>query len=490
MSTSTESPSANARPTRPKHLRGELIMLHIALVGSMLGFAFVATKLPPPVHLVVLATLTVVLGCKASLFFYCVKPEDEVADGVDNEELGPTIKEDEAWRFPVAGSCVLFGLFVVYKYLDQEYVKLLFSCYVVFACMTALGVNISALVNLLRNKTMKPVISIEYFGLELTFVDIAGYILAGYLGYYFILTKSDYEANWIVNNIFGVSFCLLGMKHVNISTYKTGAIMLIGLFFYDVFWVFLSKPLIGSNVMVTVAKGVKAPIKLMFPQIRKSMIWKQDGQVLEHRTALSLDAPGVSTDFPSHESVLACRQTCVASPECNFLTFDNSTEPMVCQLFSDASGELVEASGKLIQWFAKEDAFMPSMLGLGDIVVPGITLALLAKWDAHRIATKGNPSEDAYIYFNWSIVAYVLSLGVTLAAMLIFEAAQPALLYIVPFVLCASFGVAITKGELNELWSFEVPDDDDEGGGRKAPKKLMPMTKPRRTEKLLLCSLV
>ncbi|MGA0328181.1 MAG: hypothetical protein ACO3OK_14375, partial [Limisphaerales bacterium] len=79
------------------------------------------------------------------------------------------------------------------------------------------------------------------------------------------MTKDDYEANWVVNNVFGVSFCLLGMKHVNISTYKTGAIMLGGLFFYDVFWVFLSKPLIGSNVMVTVAKGVKAPIKLMFP---------------------------------------------------------------------------------------------------------------------------------------------------------------------------------------------------------------------------------
>ncbi len=33
-----------------------------------------------------------------------------------------------------------------------------------------------------------------------------------------------------------------------------------GLFVYDVFWVF------GTDVMVTVAKGFEAPIKLLFPK--------------------------------------------------------------------------------------------------------------------------------------------------------------------------------------------------------------------------------
>merc|ERR1712066_850439 len=105
--------------------------------------------------------------------------------------------------------------------------------------------------------------------------------------------------NWIINNIFGVSFCLLGTRLIGISSYKTGAIMLIGLFWYDVFWVFGSKSVFGSNVMVTVAKGVEAPIKLMFPR--------------------SLNGCG---------------------------------------------------------------SLNHSMLGLGDIVVPGIFLAFLAKWDA------------------------------------------------------------------------------------------------------------
>jgi minor histocompatibility antigen H13 len=36
-------------------------------------------------------------------------------------------------------------------------------------------------------------------------------------------------------------------------------LMLWGLFFYDIFWVY------GTDVMITVAKSIDAPIKLMFP---------------------------------------------------------------------------------------------------------------------------------------------------------------------------------------------------------------------------------
>lgn len=39
-----------------------------------------------------------------------------------------------------------------------------------------------------------------------------------------------------------------------------GAVLLSGLFVYDIFWVF------GTPVMVTVAKSLDAPIKLLFPR--------------------------------------------------------------------------------------------------------------------------------------------------------------------------------------------------------------------------------
>ena len=46
---------------------------------------------------------------------------------------------------------------------------------------------------------------------------------------------------------------------MNLPNYKTAFILLWGLFFYDIFWVY------GTDVMLTVAKSVDAPIKLMFP---------------------------------------------------------------------------------------------------------------------------------------------------------------------------------------------------------------------------------
>lgn len=467
------------RPVRPNHLRGQILALHVLLIATMVFFSFFATSLSPSLHLIVLATITVTLGCKHSNFFYCLLSEDDPdskdgAGGVDNEDLGPVIGEEEAGRMPIMGSCVLFGLFCVYKYLPGDYVKLLFTLYVVVMCMGGLGVNLSDFVNLIRNYTMKPVVTIPYADLPLTFVDMIGYSVAAVLGYYYVLTREDYEANWIVNNLFGVSFCLLGMKHVNISTYRTGVIMLCGLFFYDVFWVFLSKPIIGTNVMVHVAKGVKAPIKLMFPRIGKGMIANNestDGMWPSERTLLAHDAVNMSTDYNTSELV-GCKLTCITSEPCHFMSWDNETAADESCLFYSAAGEtMVAVAHAGVSWFTKGDKFQPSMLGLGDIVVPGIFLSLLGKWDTARhfrknVALYGLEEAERHpvgysTYFNWSMVAYVASLGATLVAMIYMEAAQPALLYIVPFVIGASMLVAVARGELAELWAFEVPGADE-----------------------------
>jgi minor histocompatibility antigen H13 len=47
---------------------------------------------------------------------------------------------------------------------------------------------------------------------------------------------------------------------LSIDSFKTGMILLSGLFFYDIFWVF------GTEVMVTVAKSFDAPIKVVWPK--------------------------------------------------------------------------------------------------------------------------------------------------------------------------------------------------------------------------------
>merc|ERR1712003_335610 len=63
-----------------------------------------------------------------------------------------------------------------------------------------------------------------------------------------------------------------------------------------------------------------------------------------------------------------------------------------------------------------------------------------------------------------AMVAYFLSLVTTILVMLVFHHAQPALLYIVPYILIASAGCALYKGEMTELLEFQVEDSlIDEG---------------------------
>jgi minor histocompatibility antigen H13 len=50
-----------------------------------------------------------------------------------------------------------------------------------------------------------------------------------------------------------------GIEMLSLGSFKIGAILLAGLFVYDIFWVFF------TPVMVSVAKSFDAPIKLIFP---------------------------------------------------------------------------------------------------------------------------------------------------------------------------------------------------------------------------------
>lgn len=44
--------------------------------------------------------------------------------------------------------------------------------------------------------------------------------------------------NWITNNIFGIAFSITGIENLSLPNFKTGFILLWGLFFYDIFWVY------------------------------------------------------------------------------------------------------------------------------------------------------------------------------------------------------------------------------------------------------------
>lgn len=75
--------------------------------------------------------------------------------------------------------------------------------------------------------------------------------------------------------------------------------------------------------------------------------------------------------------------------------------------------------------FASTQGF--TMLGLGDVVVPGTFVALALRYDHFRSLKTGLFNKP---YFYASLAAYSLGLIAAFSAMHIFKAAQPALLYL------------------------------------------------------------
>ncbi|OAP56611.1 hypothetical protein AYL99_08723 [Fonsecaea erecta] len=156
------------------------------------------------------------------------------------------------------------------------------------------------------------------------------------------------------------------------------------------------------------------------------------------------------------------------------------------------------AMEEYLQCLAKKRTM--AMLGLGDIVVPGMMLAFALRFDLYlyylRQAKKGQQTEENNLkptytsatgcwgerfwtssklwsmetkakrfpktYLRATILGYLAGMVVTVIVMQVAQHAQPALLYLVPGVLLSLWGTALVKGDLKELWHYsEQPDVDD-----------------------------
>ena len=128
----------------------------------------------------------------------------------------------------------------------------------------------------------------------------------------------------------------------------------------------------------------------------------------------------------------------------------------------------------------------PSMLGLGDIVIPGIFIALLLRYDyfhyqktvkeggvvhprphLHVHGGRGEaatlPAPASTPYFNAVMVCYFIGLSVTVGVMYWFKAAQPALLYLVPACIGGSMFTAMRLGEVSQMMKY-VEGEKGEAG--------------------------
>jgi len=233
---------------------------------------------------------------------------------------------------------------------------------------------------------------------------------------------------WWLTNLQGFAVSYGALQLMSPTTFATGTLILSGLFFYDIWAVFF------TPLMVTVAKNLDVPIKLVFPRP---------------------DEPSGKPGEPPIKSY--------------------------------------------------------SMLGLGDIVLPGLMIALALRFDLYMfylrkqkpadkrakeaVSVKKTPyvtatgywgdkywtsgksnnvsSLPAHLqssfpkpYFHVTLVGYVFGMLLTLGFMTVFQHAQPALLYLVPCVLASLWGTGLVRGELRQMWDFteavtgEALDDD------------------------------
>lgn len=206
--------------------------------------------------------------------------------------------------------------------------------------------------------------------------------------------------HWLLMDAMGMGLCVAFIAFVRLPSLKVSTLLLTGLLIYDVFWVFFSSYIFSTNVMVKVAtRPADNPVGIVARKLNLGGIVKEPPK---------LNLPGKLV-FPS-----------------------------------------IHNSGHF------------SMLGLGDIVMPGLLLCFVLRYDAYK-KSQGVTSDaglpppkgvgSKLTYFHCSLLGYFLGLLTATVSSEVFKAAQPALLYLVPFTLLPLLTMAYLKGDLRRMWS-------------------------------------
>ena len=118
--------------------------------------------------------------------------------------------------------------------------------------------------------------------------------------------------------------------------------------------------------------------------------------------------------------------------------------------------------------------------------VPGLFVALILRFDATRAgARRGAEVGDfASPVFLAVLASYAGGLVLTLYIMTVFDAAQPALLYLVPATLLTSLLVAACRGEASTLAAFSEEEENDAPPSAGPGKSNGGATTPRRSPRL------
>ncbi|TFK44672.1 peptidase A22B, signal peptide peptidase [Crucibulum laeve] len=299
------------------------------------------------------------------------------------------MSSDDAWLFPIIGSVALGGLYIIVKYFGKEWINWVLGWYFALAGIGSVWKSSISLTRfflgdvrwkkfeMVRFTVKKGTASLLSVSMRTpsVFLFPLAIIPSALYTFYSASRKSV-----LLTDILGLSFSHNALSLLKIDSFKTGSILLSGLFFYDIWWVF------GTEVMVKVATSLDVPIKLLWP---KSIT------------------------------------------------------------------------------FAASRGY--TMLGLGDIVIPGTLVALALRYDYHRFTSGAQKDGFRKPYFYASLSAYVLGLLTTMTVMHTFGKAQPALLYLSPACILSFVITGSIRGELRDVWNWS--DDPEVAADASAEKK-------------------
>ncbi|KAG4113418.1 hypothetical protein ERO13_D13G223001v2 [Gossypium hirsutum] len=197
-------------------------LANLALAG--LTLAPLVVKVDPNLNVILTACLAVYVGCYRS-----VKPTPPLE----------TMSKEHAMRFPFIGSAMLLSLFLLFKFLSKDLVNAVLTCYFFVLGTVALSATILPAMKRFLPKHWNEDLIIwrfPYFrSLEIEFTR--SQIIAAIPGSFFCAWYAS-QKHWLANNILGLAFCIEGIEMLSLGSFKTGAILLTGLFVYDILWVF------------------------------------------------------------------------------------------------------------------------------------------------------------------------------------------------------------------------------------------------------------
>jgi minor histocompatibility antigen H13 len=259
------------------------------------------------------------------------------------------------------------------------------------------------------------------------------------LGLFSVLYFNFIDKKWWLTNLMGFSFSYSALQLMSPTTFTTGGLLLIGLFLYDIYMVFY------TPMMVTVAKSLDIPIKLLFP--RPSTTQDGDTPPIQEFAMLGLGdivLPGLlialALRYDLYLHYLGLQKKRVSTPEPNTDVVKHDAQD---------KQTIVKAP------YAPHSKYWSSRLWTGR----GASLPIISNGSFKKT------------YFFASLTGYILGMIVTLLAMHLSAHPQPALLYLVPGVLGSLMLTALIRGETTMMWGFSEEEEDLEETTTEAAKQ-------------------